>query len=666
MPKLFTMTRDAGAGESPDLLRVTSPVGRMVRAVETEKDSGYRDYEVELSTDFRRGLWGGTYETLVHTNAALMRDFVDRGMSYFQARSHYSGDLPGKILEKSLRFEQAGDLTKLVGTVRIVDDGAAGTAQIKRWDAGVNRNLSIDYEWREWVIAESKDDDETDIRVEKWRLRGVSAVSDPADEEVGVMDAATRKSLEDCIMTRKRKVGSQIMQRDDASDEEVKKREADAEAKKRDEEAAAAKARDAEEEPAAAKADAKARADDPDANPFDADMAEIGREYDETMTAVSERKLTNASMAKLLELRGDAKGRIRGGSRHVAGSLTQEMFKHLAIANEGGVTVSEEFSSLADGTVQRDGSKSKFGRAAADGYANLAQSSPGVDFAEGALDFARGRNTTRNAGAAMELHDALVGGMESSVQANFQGGGIMIPPDMYCRMLASALPAGHPKREKLEKMSRTFLALTGNKGPNLIQTDVLIEEFVDALHASAHLEMLGARQLMGLSSNIQIPRQSAKLEPTWITEVADSALIDSNIGAVTSVPHRISGTTDVSLLLQIQTGGAADDLVMRMLQMGMEENIDVSVLAGASAGDDPTGVINISGITSTDVPLATAGDAARYANMLAVSTALLEADVPQMGIKWSVAAEAVSLLQATPRVVRRRRLVLRHGGQHAC
>ena len=117
-------------------------------------------------------------------------------MSYFQARSHYSGEIPGKILEKSLRFDRAGELTKLVGTVRIVDDGAAGTAQIKRWDAGVNRNLSIDYEWREWVIAESADDDETDIRVEKWRLRGVSAVSDPADEEVGVMDAATRKSLE--------------------------------------------------------------------------------------------------------------------------------------------------------------------------------------------------------------------------------------------------------------------------------------------------------------------------------------------------------------------------------------------------------------------------------------------------------------------------------------
>ena len=102
------MRRDAG-GESPDLLRVTSPVGRMVRAIDPDEDSGYRDYEVELSSDFRRALWGGTYETLVHTPAALMADFVDRGMSYFQARSHYSGEIPGKILEKSLRFEQAGD-----------------------------------------------------------------------------------------------------------------------------------------------------------------------------------------------------------------------------------------------------------------------------------------------------------------------------------------------------------------------------------------------------------------------------------------------------------------------------------------------------------------------------------------------------------------------------
>ena len=28
----------------------------------------------------------------------------------------------------------------------------------------VNTNLSIDYEWREWVIEESVDDDETDIQ----------------------------------------------------------------------------------------------------------------------------------------------------------------------------------------------------------------------------------------------------------------------------------------------------------------------------------------------------------------------------------------------------------------------------------------------------------------------------------------------------------------------
>ena len=206
-------------GGSLDLPRVTSPAGRMVRAIDPDEASGYRDYQVELSTDFRRPLWGGTYETLVHSPAALMKDFVDRGMSYFQTRSHDSGEIPGKILEKSLRFEKTGALIKLVGTVRIVDDGAAGTAQIKRWDAGVNRNLSIDYEWREWVIAESADDDETDIRVEKWRLRGVSAVSDPADEEVGVMDAATRQTLETCIMQRKTKVGSQLMRRDAAAEE---------------------------------------------------------------------------------------------------------------------------------------------------------------------------------------------------------------------------------------------------------------------------------------------------------------------------------------------------------------------------------------------------------------------------------------------------------------
>ena len=631
-------TRDAA--DSP--FRVTGSAV-MLRAIDGDDSDGYRDYEVELSSDFRRPLWGGTYETLVHEKAAVMTDFVDRGMAYLQVRGHWSGDAPGRILEKSVKFKREGDLTKLTATVRIVDDGMSGTAQMKRWDNGINRNLSIDYEWREWVIAESADDDETDIRVEKWRLRGVSVVTDPADEEVGVMSKEGRTALEAEIMQRKREIGSRLMNRDNDPPADPSTTDPPADPGTRTDPPADPPVRT--DPPAAPIAVA-----DPPVNAFDTSMAAIGREFDETMTAVAERRISNDSRARLAVLRADAEGRIRHGGTHAPGSLTQEMFRHLATANEGGVTASEEFTVGADGTVKRDASKSTFGRAVVDGYANLGRANGGVNFTEGAIDFARGRNTTRNAGAAMEFHDAMVDGMEKTVRQHFNGGGIMIPPDMYCRMLAEGLPKGHAKREKLHKMARAFLALSGNNGGNLIETDVLVEEFVSALHASAHLEMLGARQIMGLSSNIQIPTQSAKLEPTWITEVADASLIDSAIGAVTSVPHRIAGTTDVSQLLMIQTGGAADDIVMGMLQKGMEENLDVAVLAGADGGNDPTGVINTSGISSTNVPLAAAGAAARYANMVAVKTALLESDVPQDSLKWSVAAEAIDNLQTTPRV----------------
>ena len=44
MARRSIMTRDAGGGGSPDLLRVTSSGGRMVRAIDADEDSGYRDY----------------------------------------------------------------------------------------------------------------------------------------------------------------------------------------------------------------------------------------------------------------------------------------------------------------------------------------------------------------------------------------------------------------------------------------------------------------------------------------------------------------------------------------------------------------------------------------------------------------------------------------------
>ena len=88
---------------------------------------------------------------------------------------------------------------------------------------------------------------------------------------------------------------------------------------------------------------------------------------------------------------------------------------------------------------------------------------------------------------------------------------------------------------------------------------------------------------MGLSSNMQIPTQSAKIADAWLAETGAYTLSDASIGAVTTAPHRIASGADVSFLLDIQTAGASADLVLGMLQAAMEEGIDIAVLTGAAS-----------------------------------------------------------------------------------
>ena len=629
--------KEAEDKQNPKLKR---ELAYMIREMEPDgdEDRDYVDFRVRLSSDFRRPLWsnyegGMTYETLVHTKDALMTDYVDRGLSYVQARSHYSGERPGKIVEKSIEFVREGDLTFADSTVRIVDDGSSGSSMIKRWRNSVDRNLSIDYEWREWVERTDKDTKDTDIIVERWRMRGVSGVGNPADEDAGVMNERDLKLLREALQMDNEITDPIVDPVVDPVDPPV-----------------VVKREDTNVKPALV----KDREDKPD---YDAMRGFIDEDYDSAIKALGDKDISGSARTKIEELKGEAYGRLNHGLTYERGSVSQNIFEFLARHKEGGMRINEEFELDGEGKLQRDVTKNPMVRGMCDAYTHLERGrGDKFDLSSGVFDVARKKTNTRNAGAALEFQDAVMGTFDPGIRQLMEAeSGIMLTPELLLRMqLANPnMPKDSKIRDKVKSAMRAFTVsgASGGKGGNLVQTDVLIQEFVDALYASAHTAMLGCRMLMGLTSKIQIPVQTGKLTESWLTETGSYTLSDATIGAVTAEPHRLAAGADVTFQLGIQVGGAVEDIILGILASESDEAIDTSVLDGAATGNDPTGVLQTSGISTGNVSLTNnaANNLARYMRMLAVKNALLVSNVPMEGIKWSVAAEAVSVLQGTPR-----------------
>lgn len=641
----------------------TRSAALMVREVEDDDADGYADFDVRLSSDFRRPLWrswdGMVYETLVHTADALDTSFVDAGMSFVQARSHYSGDRPGRILEKSIKFAKEGDLTFADARVRIIDDGASGEAMIKRWRGLVDRNLSIDYMWRSWTEEYRDDTDDIDIVVDDWRMLGVSAVGIPADENAGVASEREIKLLTEVLqMSRDNPTGGRVVRVTAANPNDPP-----ADPQARDNPPADPPADPPTTQPddnPPADPQTRNRREPPDDDPparrsYTEQMEEMQRDFDAAVKEVYGDAAPEESLMRKLreEVLGEARGRLNHGETYESGTAGVAVYQYLAKNREAGLREDEEFS-IQGGELKRDHTKSKLVRCIADTVNHINRSAgPNYDLNAGAIQVALGQTSSRNAGAHQDYQAALLGTMEPQIRSlMYESKGAALPPDMYLRMLRdNERGVSKEAKERITKVLDRAFSVTGasgGKGGALVDTDVLVEEFTPALYASAHTSMLGVSTFMGLTSNISIPIQTSKINVAWYSENGAIALSDTNIGAVTTAPHRVGASSDVSHMLSIQTGGAADGIVEGVIFAGLDEALDIAYLTAASGGDDPTGILNISGIHTNNVSLAAAGRATRFQAVLGVITALTEADVPE-GYRASLAAEAIKTLKATPK-----------------
>lgn len=182
----------------------------------------------------------------------------------------------------------------------------------------------------------------------------------------------------------------------------------------------------------------------------------------------------------------------------------------------------------------------------------------------------------------------------------------------------------------VEVQKRDLTVGTATAGGHLVATD-LSQTFIDMLRNRMQVMGMGAQMLTGLVGNLAIPRQTGGATAYWVAESGAPTESAQAFDQVTMSPKTVGAFTDISRKLLLQSSVDVEGLVRSDLATVLALAIDLAAINGTGANNQPTGILNTSGIG--DVAGGTNGLAPTWAHLVELETdvAVANADVGSLG-----------------------------------
>jgi HK97 family phage major capsid protein/HK97 family phage prohead protease len=155
------------------------------------------------------------------------------------------------------------------------------------------------------------------------------------------------------------------------------------------------------------------------------------------------------------------------------------------------------------------------------------------------------------------------------------------------------------------KASRDLNVGTGTAGGNLVATELLDGSFIELLRNAMMVRRMGASVLTGLQGDIAIPRHTGAASGEWVAESGSASESAQTFNQVSMSPKTVTGFVDMSRKLIIQSSIGIENFVRMDLALVIALAIDLASINGSGAGNQPTGILNTSGIG--DVAMGTDG-----------------------------------------------------------
>ena len=145
-----------------------------------------------------------------------------------------------------------------------------------------------------------------------------------------------------------------------------------------------------------------------------------------------------------------------------------------------------------------------------------------------------------------------------------------------------------------------YTAGTDAEGGYAVQTDV--QPIIEALRPNPMVAQLGATVLNGLVGNLQFPREDNVPVPAMVAETGAASATPTNpFGVLNLSAKRLSAYTDVSMQVIAQTNPSIDAFIADSLRKSAETQIDYYAIQGTGASNQPTGILNTSGVTDITI-----------------------------------------------------------------
>ncbi len=147
---------------------------------------------------------------------------------------------------------------------------------------------------------------------------------------------------------------------------------------------------------------------------------------------------------------------------------------------------------------------------------------------------------------------------------------------------------------------RAYIAGTASVGGNLIETDLLEANFIDALRNRIIVGELGAKYLHGLLGIVAIPKRASDNTAYWFG-ADDSDSITESTGSVSQIsmsPKTVGALTKYSHLMKLHSTLEIESTIPNGFVVIIANAIDLAALNGSGSSSQPRGVTQTTGVGS--------------------------------------------------------------------